>query len=211
MTGRRIAVLAVVALAAMMASACGPQRVATQPQPQTLVVALAEPDGTEAGRVIVTNATGAVELRGTGESTRVLASAAPSPAAVMDAAAIAQVFGATVGGLPQPLEQFNLYFQVDSDDLTEESRALLPEIVRAVAARVAADVTVIGHTDTTGAADANAELGLKRATAVRALLVAAGLDPSVVETASHGEADLLVRTPDNTPEPRNRRVEITVK
>jgi hypothetical protein len=28
---------------------------------------------------------------------------------------------------------------------------------------------------------------------------------------SHGEGDLLVKTRDNTPEPRNRRVEITVR
>ena len=83
--------------------------------------------------------------------------------------------------------------------------------MRAVGQRAAADVTVIGHTDTTGTAAANSALGLKRATAVRALLVAAGLDQAVVETASHGEADLLVPTPDDTAEPRNRRVEITVK
>jgi len=29
--------------------------------------------------------------------------------------------------------------------------------------------------------------------------------------ASHGEADLLIKTKDNTPEPRNRRVEISVR
>ena len=28
---------------------------------------------------------------------------------------------------------------------------------------------------------------------------------------SHGEGNLLVKTPDNTPEPANRRVEITVR
>ena len=58
---------------------------------------------------------------------------------------------------------------------------------------------------------ANLALGLKRAISVRNMLVAAGLAPSTIEVASHGEADLLVKTPDNTPEPRNRRVEITVR
>jgi outer membrane protein OmpA-like peptidoglycan-associated protein len=33
----------------------------------------------------------------------------------------------------------------------------------------------------------------------------------MIEVASHGEADLLVHTPDETPEPRNRRVDITVR
>jgi peptidoglycan-associated lipoprotein len=211
MTPPRTAALAV-AMTAVLGAACGPRRVAAPaPQPQTIVVALPDADGSEAGRVVVTNSNGSVELRGIGESTRVAAAASPSPAAIMDAASIAQVFGDTVAGLPRPLERFNLYFQLESDELTDESRALLPEVVRAVGERPAPDVTVIGHTDTTGAAPANYELGLKRATTVRALLVAAGLDQSVVEMASHGEADLLVSTPDDTAEPRNRRVEITVK
>jgi outer membrane protein OmpA-like peptidoglycan-associated protein len=58
---------------------------------------------------------------------------------------------------------------------------------------------------------ANVALGLKRANSVRDILVQAGLAPSTIEVTSHGEADLLVKTPDNTPEPRNRRVEITVR
>ena len=55
------------------------------------------------------------------------------------------------------------------------------------------------------------ELALKRATTVRDLLVAAGFDGSTIEVTSHGEADLMIPTPDETPEPRNRRVEITVR
>jgi outer membrane protein OmpA-like peptidoglycan-associated protein len=57
----------------------------------------------------------------------------------------------------------------------------------------------------------NVALGLKRAQAVRAILVKAGLPPSLVDVTSHGEGDLLIKTRDNTPEPRNRRVEITVR
>jgi outer membrane protein OmpA-like peptidoglycan-associated protein len=41
--------------------------------------------------------------------------------------------------------------------------------------------------------------------------VSAGIDGSLVEVESHGEGDLLKRTPDDTPEPLNRRVEITIK
>jgi len=46
---------------------------------------------------------------------------------------------------------------------------------------------------------------------VRRLLLTAGLDGSIVDATSHGEADLLVATPDETFEPRNRRVEISVR
>jgi outer membrane protein OmpA-like peptidoglycan-associated protein len=70
---------------------------------------------------------------------------------------------------------------------------------------------IIGHTDTMGDPKANVALGLKRAMSVRGILVDAGLAASTVEVTSHGEADLLVKTSNNTPEPRNRRVEITVR
>jgi outer membrane protein OmpA-like peptidoglycan-associated protein len=62
-----------------------------------------------------------------------------------------------------------------------------------------------------GTVPANFELGLKRATMVRNLLVEAGLDLSTVDLMSHGEAEPIVKTPDETAEPRNRRVEITVR
>ena len=39
----------------------------------------------------------------------------------------------------------------------------------------------------------------------------AGLDASTMDVTSLGEADLLIKTPDETPEPRNRRVEIAVR
>jgi peptidoglycan-associated lipoprotein len=95
--------------------------------------------------------------------------------------------------------------------LTAESRALIPDILGSVKQRPAPEVVVTGHTDTTGSPASNFELGLKRGTMVRTLLVDAGLDPSAIEVTSHGEAELLVRTPDNTYEARNRRVEITIK
>jgi outer membrane protein OmpA-like peptidoglycan-associated protein len=95
--------------------------------------------------------------------------------------------------------------------LTEESRALVPEILKIVKERAVPEVSVIGHTDTMGAPRANIDLGLNRATTVRNLLVSAGLDASTVEVTSHGESNLLIHTPDETPEPRNRRVEISVR
>ena len=51
----------------------------------------------------------------------------------------------------------------------------------------------------------------QRAQTVRELLLKAGFDGSLVEIESHGERSLLRKTPDNAPEPRNRRVEITIR
>jgi outer membrane protein OmpA-like peptidoglycan-associated protein len=52
---------------------------------------------------------------------------------------------------------------------------------------------------------------MKRGIMVQGLLVQAGLNSSAIEVTSHGEAVLLVTTPDETYEPRNRRVEITIR
>jgi outer membrane protein OmpA-like peptidoglycan-associated protein len=73
------------------------------------------------------------------------------------------------------------------------------------------EVSVVGHTDTTGTSRSNVELGMKRGIMVQGLLVQAGLNSSAIEVTSHGEAVLLVTTPDETYEPRNRRVEITIR
>jgi outer membrane protein OmpA-like peptidoglycan-associated protein len=104
-----------------------------------------------------------------------------------------------------------LQFRFESDALTTESTALLPEILRTVKELAVPEVVVIGHTDTMGDSKTNFALGMKRAISVRAILVKAGLAPSTIEVTSHGEADLLVKTPDRTAQPRNRRVEITVR
>jgi outer membrane protein OmpA-like peptidoglycan-associated protein len=104
-----------------------------------------------------------------------------------------------------------LYFLFDSENLTPASSALLADTLQAVKQRPVPDVMVVGHTDTTGPPALNFQLALRRAQTVRELLLAAGLDDGAVDVASHGEAQPLVLTPDETNEPRNRRVVITVR
>jgi outer membrane protein OmpA-like peptidoglycan-associated protein len=141
----------------------------------------------------------------------VAANKPPSPPATLDEAEVDRIFGETIKTLPPEPHHFQLYFRFESDELTEESRALVPEILKLVAERPFPDVSIVGHTDTTGNSKSNYDLGLKRATTIRNWLVARGLEARLVEVASHGEADLLVATADNTAEPRNRRVEISVR
>jgi len=198
---------------AVAASACGPRRVSTTgtPGPSTVVL-LAEPDGS-VGRAVVTSGAGAgmVDLAADRAVTTVTGRQAPSPAATLDAAAIDARYGQTLASLPMAPEAFTLYFRLESDELTDESRALLPGVLKAVAGRPAPEVGVAGHTDTTGDPKANYTLGLERANRVRTLLVGAGVDTSLIDISSLGESDLRVRTADNVLEPRNRRVEISVR
>jgi outer membrane protein OmpA-like peptidoglycan-associated protein len=152
-----------------------------------------------------------VDLVAPRSATRVARNRPPGAVTVMSEADVTRLFGDALSALPPSPCRFTLYFQFESDELTDASKALVPEILRTVQERSSPEVVVVGHTDTMGLAATNFALGLKRATTVRSLLVAAGLDGSAVEAMSLGEASLLVRTPDETPEPRNRRVEITIK
>lgn len=196
-----------------MLGACAPAPPPQEPAPPDgdLIVLMPNPEDGAVGRVSVTNQAGSVELASAREGTRVRQGEAPAPGAVLDQVEVERLFGPALAVVPEAPRHFNLYFDVGSDTLTAESMALADEVVSVVGSRRAPDVTVIGHTDTTDQAAANVALGLRRANLIRDLLVKAGLDPSLVEVASHGESDLLVPTPDNTAEPKNRRVEVSVR
>jgi outer membrane protein OmpA-like peptidoglycan-associated protein len=133
------------------------------------------------------------------------------PIISLDEAEVARLFGTALAALPPPARRFTLTFSFESDELTQESQALMPEILEAVKMQPFPEVAIVGHTDTMGDARANVALGLKRATTVQRLLEQTGVDTALIEVSSHGEADLLIRTRNNTPEPRNRRVEIVVR
>ena len=200
-------------LTGAVASGCGPRRVSAPQQPQTpaTVVLLADPESGRTGRARIANDHGRVELVAERQSTVVTANGAPAPVTVMSDAEVAQVFGSALAALPPAPRHFTLYFQFESDKLTAESVALVPEILGAVKVLEVPEVVVVGHTDTMGAQKANFELGLKRATTVRGLLIDAGLAESTIEVTSHGEGDLLIETGNGKAEPRNRRVEIAVR
>ena len=216
-TARPSAFLVVIAV--VLAAACGHRRVVrharpapTPPAPPpTLIVLLPDPEIGTTGRARVTNEFGSADLAGPRAATRVTATGAPGPVSTMSDADVKRLFGDALTALPPAPRHFTLQFRFESDALTTESIALLPEILRTVKTLAVPEVVVIGHTDTMGDAKTNFALGMKRAISVRAILVKAGLPPSTIEVTSHGEADLLVKTPDRTAQPRNRRVEITVR
>ena len=200
-------------IAVAATAACGPKRPATPTPPRAseLIVLLPDPESGSVGRVTVTSASATVALAGAREGTEIVANQPPTPPAAIDEAKLQQVFGAVLSALPPPPKAFNLYFQFDSDELTPAARALLPEILQLVKERPVPDVVAIGHTDTTGSRESNFQLGLRRATKVRDLLIATGLDASLITVMSVGEADPLVQTADETREPRNRRVEVAIR
>ena len=204
-----------VAIAVVLTGGCAAKRGGRaqepRPLPPAMVVLLPDPETGVTGRIHVSNGLGAVDLSAPRTATRVTGDAPPGPITTMSDEEVKRVFGAALAALPPAPRHFTLEFRFESDTLTAESIAVVPEILQSVKALPVPEVVIVGHTDTMGDRKANVALGLKRANSVREILATAGLARSTIEVASHGEGDLLVKTPNNTPEPRNRRVETTVK
>jgi outer membrane protein OmpA-like peptidoglycan-associated protein len=122
-----------------------------------------------------------------------------------------QHYAALTAALPPPVARFTLYFIEGTTKLTPESEPELKKVFAELARRPGAEVQITGHTDTVGSEGDNDMLSLKRARDIREALIAQGLNPTISRAVGRGEREPLVPTPDNTPEPRNRRAEIIVR
>lgn len=191
--------LALLALATSMMAGCA--------GPQSYVALLPSPDGS-LGKVVVQGQRGEQLL--TRAQQGALLDGSKPPFDVSNEQ-LQRDFGAAMRARPALPEQFLLYFETGGAELTAESQALLQRIVERAKARPTVDMSVIGHSDTQGAADANEALALNRANAIADQLRTLGLGKTLMAIESHGERNLLVPTPDETAEPRNRRVEITLR
>lgn len=190
---------------------CGPKRISgPEPPGQDLIVLLQDSDTRTTGAAGVSNSLGSVDLAAERDAALVKPNSAPVLTR-LSAAEVESMFGEALSALPPAPQRFTLLFRFESDELTDQSQALIPQVLAAVKEHAVQDVIVIGHTDTMGTQQANYSLGLKRAMMVRNLLVSSGLNVASIEVTSVGELDPLVKTPDDTPEPRNRRVEIAVR
>lgn len=175
------------------------------------VVLLPEADGT-VGQVDVRTDGGSQTLKGAYESTTAKDKGkTPEAVVVRDTAEIDEEFGAALSAQPVPPRRFLLYFQSGGTQLTAESTTLLPEIVAVIQERSSRDTSIVGHSDRVGSEEYNLKLSTERARAVADLLLAQGVDESILEITSHGEGNPLIPTQDDVAEPRNRRVEVTVR
>ena len=120
-------------------------------------------------------------------------------------------FGAALRAQPPRPATFALYFIEGSEELTDESTKLVDTVVSEIAKRSAAELLVVGHTDTVGSDVFNDALGMRRAEVVRAALVQRGVAATDVVAISRGRRVLAVPTGDGVAEPRNRRVTIVIR
>lgn len=105
---------------------------------------------------------------------------------------------------------FMVYFSAGSADLENRTRAIIPQIIDGIQSHMPTEITIIGHTDTTGSDAINRKLSLDRALAVEKVLREGIPSRNTVKIQSFGSKGLLVPTPPNIDEPRNRAVEILI-
>jgi outer membrane protein OmpA-like peptidoglycan-associated protein len=191
-----------IALVGFFLSSCGTK--------STLVL-LKDPDGnvgkvemvTDGGRQVLTEADQSVQAKGR--------KAPPGKVKKLSPEQIESTFGEALAAQPPAPVKYILYFLQNSNELTHESRAMLPQILKTITERKSTDIAVSGHTDTVGTVEYNHTLSYGRAKAVRDILVSMGVAPSSITVTSHGKGNPLIKTGDNVPEPKNRRVETVIR
>ena len=128
-----------------------------------------------------------------------------------DRASVEREFGDALTAMPVAPASYTIYFDSGSDAFNEAATATVAALLDDLRARPAPEVTVIGHTDRVGSDGDNDALSLQRARSVREQLVAMGLDPAHVDAAGRGSREPLVPPEAGVDEPRNRRVEVSVR
>ena len=106
--------------------------------------------------------------------------------------------------------RFLVFFDLNEATLTPEAGRVVARAAQDYRQGGTPQITVTGHTDTSGSAAYNLELSKRRAESVAQALESEGVPATSIATVGRGEEDLLVPTANGVREPRNRRVEIVV-
>lgn len=141
----------------------------------------------------------------------------PAPGAAQDKVAapsarpIAPAAPATTAPPGMPAASLTVLFPTGSATVTPEAARSLEALGRALTSQALTPYRfrIEGHTDSVGTRESNQALSERRAAAVRAYLIQRfNVPPNRLEAIGIGEDQPLVATPDETPERRNRRVQI---
>jgi outer membrane protein OmpA-like peptidoglycan-associated protein len=112
---------------------------------------------------------------------------------------------------PPPSKAWMVFFDTNSTTLSQQATMTITEAVSVAKSMPNARVAVTGYTDTDGTPAYNQQLSIRRADAVKNALVSNGIAPQAISVNGTGEAGLLIDTPDQTKNEKNRRVQIVVQ
>ena len=138
---------------------------------------------------------------------RLETAARPAPPPVMTAPVPAPV----PAPAPVATNDFTVYFDFDSWTLKAEQLKVLSDVIAAARNGGQTNITIVGHTDTSGSADYNQRLSVRRANVVVEALVDMGARKAALHASGVGETDLAVQTGDGVKEAKNRRTVITLQ
>ncbi len=103
-----------------------------------------------------------------------------------------------------------VYFDYDSAQVGPAEQAKLQAVADHLRRNTAGGVTVEGNCDERGSNEYNLALGERRALAVRAALIALGVDGSRIQTKSYGEERPVAMGHDEAAWAQNRRAEFVL-
>lgn len=101
-------------------------------------------------------------------------------------------------------------FELGGSTLSVSGKAAVAALLAKFDGEQIQSVIVEGHTDDRGAASFNQQLSEKRARAVKAELIANGVDTNIIKTVGYGESSPIADNGTRTGRAQNRRVEIKV-
>lgn len=116
-------------------------------------------------------------------------------------------------GYVSPSQQpstYSVLFDTGSSALSNQATSTIQQAAAAYRGRSGANLTVAGHTDTVGNPAYNMALSQRRANAVTAALVSAGVPRPAIISVGYGETNLPQPTADQVPDQLNRSVQIGV-
>ena len=137
--------------------------------------------------------------------------AAATPAASQPRVAASKSVAVPAAAPAASAVNLTVNFANGSAELTPAATRTLDELGRALSSKDLAGYRfrIEGHTDTVGSLDYNRALSERRAEAVVDYVAKKyEVDPTRLQAVGMGEDGLLVPTPPQTPEPRNRRVQV---
>lgn len=132
---------------------------------------------------------------------------APPAAAPMTSSAddLARARDAARASLTAPI-----YFDLDSDALSDADRAALDAKVGILNASSGVKIRVAGHTDERGSDEYNLALGQRRASAAKRYLTQHGVPDAMIDIISYGEEHPAVDGHDEAAWSKNRRDEFEI-
>ena len=178
--------------------------------PDNIVVMLPD-ENDQASSVTVSNASGKTELTKPLAAVSLEQGAAPSQPFVAEQQPVAKVFRRVLQSIPRSPAVFVIYFEPGSTQIAAASRADFATAIETTRTRADADISVVAHADMAGLPGDTQDLSWMRAQSVRDALIRAGVSPAAIETANYRASIPIVPAPAGVAEPRNVRVEVTIR